>query len=53
MNVHNEYKLFLFDESNNLRKTSNSLELLSFDEALRKLGIDKAEIRKEISKETE
>ena len=29
------------------------LELLSFDEALKELGIDESEIRKEISKETE
>ncbi len=35
------------------RKERGELELLSFDEALKELGIDESEIRKEISKETE
>ncbi len=36
-----------------LRKNRGELELLSFDEALKELGIDEAEVRKELSKETE
>ncbi len=36
-----------------LRKNRGELELLSFDEALKELGMDEAEVRKEISKETE
>ena len=35
------------------KKERGKLELLSFDEALEELGIDEAEVRKEISKETE
>ncbi|ADC66571.1 conserved hypothetical protein [Ferroglobus placidus DSM 10642] len=35
------------------KKDRGELELFSFDEALKELGIDEAEIRKEISKETE
>lgn len=34
------------------RKEQGKLELLTFDEALKELGIDETEIRKEISKET-
>lgn len=34
------------------RKEQGKLELLPFDEALKELGIDETEIRKEISKET-
>ena len=33
------------------RRERGELELLSFDEALKELGIDESEIRKEISKE--
>ena len=35
------------------KKDRGELELLSFEEALKELGIDEAEVRKEISKETE
>lgn len=35
------------------RRKKEELELLSFDEVLRELGIDESEIRKEISKKTE
>ena len=34
------------------RKEQGKLELLTFDEVLKELGIDETEIRKEISKET-
>ena len=36
-----------------LRKNRGEFELLSFDEALKEIGMDEAEVRKEISKETE
>jgi len=35
------------------RRERGELELLSFDEALKELGIDEAEIRKEISEKIE